>query len=129
MTPIPETLRTLAEARHMPDCNARRKGACDCGLESDIRSALLYAAEMVEWQPIETAPKDGTWILGINNRGNQSVIIWSIKAPHWSGEGFADGWIHPFSSGRLSSFWNGECGSVPTHWRTLPPPPASEGGE
>ena len=77
---------------------------------------------MAEWQPIETAPKDGTWILGINNRGNQAVIIWQDLALGWSGK-MRPGWIHPFSDGRLSSFWNGGCGSVATHWMPLPEPP------
>lgn len=68
-----------------------------------------------QWRPIETAPKDGTWILGINNRGNQAVIIWGLT-----------GWFHPFSDGRPSSFWNGGCGSVATHWMPLPAPPKDD---
>lgn len=77
---------------------------------------------MNEWQPIETAPKDGTWILGVNNRGNQAVIIWTEKALS-RGRGLFSGWIHPFSDGYLSSFWNGGCGSIATHWMPLPVPP------
>jgi len=90
--------------------------------------------DMVEkWQSIETAPKDGTWILGINNRGNQAVIIWSEDAPHWAqrsrekGE-YRGGWIHPFTDSVQSTFWNGGCGSVPTHWMPLPACPKHEGG-
>ncbi len=81
---------------------------------------------MMEWQPIETAPKDGTWILAINNRRNQAVIIWRDDAfdegdpDRTRGEG---GWIHPFTTGYRSTFWNGGCGSVPTHWMPLPEPP------
>ena len=78
---------------------------------------------MHEWQPIETAPKDGTWILGINNRGNCAVIIWKDAAPDWDGA-HRSGWIHPFTTGELSDFWNGACGSVATHWMPLPRPPA-----
>lgn len=80
----------------------------------------------MEWKSIDTAPKDGTWVLGINSRQNCAVIIWSVGMNAF-GE-MRDGWIHPFTDGRLSSFWNGGCGSVPTHWMHLPapPPPAPE---
>lgn len=75
---------------------------------------------MIDWQPIKTAPKDGTWILGINNRGNCAVIIWSESASAGEGRGFYPGWIHPFSDMSLSTFWNGGCGSVPIAWASIP---------
>ena len=70
---------------------------------------------MSEWQPIETAPRDGTKILAINNRGNQAVIIYEAK--------FCRGWVVCFSKFVAHPFWNGACGSVPTHWMRLPDPP------
>jgi hypothetical protein len=72
----------------------------------------------MDWQPMSTAPKDGTWILGINNRGNCAVIIWSEKA--LDQDRFLPGWIHPFSTGEMSVFWNGANGSVPVAWASLP---------
>lgn len=66
------------------------------------------------WQPIVTAPRDGTWILGLNNRFNCAVIIWDDKNSE------RPGWIHPFSDLRLSPFWNGACGSEAIYWMPLP---------
>lgn len=74
---------------------------------------------MSEWQPIETAPKDGTWILAINNRGNPAVIIWNERA-YWNEGDLRPGWIHPFSDGSASTFWNGANGSMPEYWMPIP---------
>lgn len=73
----------------------------------------------MHWQPIKTAPRDGTWVLGLNNRGNCAVIIWSDAALR-DGRDPIPGWIHPFSDGSLSSFWNGANGSLPVAWSPLP---------
>jgi hypothetical protein len=72
----------------------------------------------MDWQPMNTAPRDGTWILAMNNRGNCAVIIWHDSAP--SHLGYGPGWIHPFSNGELSTFWNGANGSLPVLWAALP---------
>lgn len=80
------------------------------------------------WRPPETAPRDGTWILGINNRGNQAVIIWSEEAFDRGSGRVVPGWIHPFSTMELSSFWNGYCGSVLEGWMPLPPRLPKPGG-
>ena len=57
---------------------------------------------MSEWQPIETAPKDGREILGWF--GSASVIRWHIGTESFWTDGFM----------RLRE---------PTHWMPLPEPP------
>lgn len=76
---------------------------------------------MIEWRDMSNAPRDGSWILAMNNRGNCAVIIWSGEALSDRGDGrLYRGWIHPFSDGRLSTFWNGANGSLPVLWSPLP---------
>jgi hypothetical protein len=60
---------------------------------------------MTDWQPIETAPKDGIWVLLYSPPGGFSV------ARYWPSFGFRGG------------FWDGDA----THWMPLPAPPAQEG--
>jgi len=74
----------------------------------------------MEWQSIEHAPKDGTWILGLNNEGQCAVIAWQDRAFTGDGRGPYSGWIHPFSDGTLSTFWNGGSGSVAIAWTAIP---------
>lgn len=64
---------------------------------------------MSEWQPIETAPKDGTKIIACRYDGRVAVI-----------------------SRTKSNIWRELTGNVwgttaPTHWMHLPPPPEQEG--
>jgi hypothetical protein len=61
---------------------------------------------MSEWQPIETAPRDGTRILVSDADGFMIVAFW-----------FADGWDDgDFRSGLT---W-------PQYWMPLPPPPMEQ---
>jgi len=67
----------------------------------------------MEWQPIESAPKDGTWIFGywpsMSITDYPAVIFADDHSNH-------DIWYMP------SNF---EFGCVyPTHWMPLPAPPA-----
>jgi len=66
--------------------------------------------EMSDWQPIETAPKDGTEILVYD--------VWQKK-----GELFIVGWHFRDNSWRTVP---GEWRKEPTHWIRLPPPPAEQ---
>jgi hypothetical protein len=66
----------------------------------------------MEWQPIETAPKDkpvliwvdGTTCIGINTEDDEG--------PYWNEVRLDDG------------AWGGEI--YPTHWMPLPTPPRAE---
>jgi hypothetical protein len=69
------------------------------------------------WQPIETAPKDGTRILGFN-RCDDGIAIY-----RWD--------VQPYHK-KPRPYWQMECcinqrwfseGRQPTHWMPLPEPP------
>ena len=68
----------------------------------------LQQAEKMEWQPIETAPKDGA-----------EALVWGPKQDCAYLAVWNDGWwvvdVHPDP-------WT-ELLSSPTHWMPLPAPP------
>jgi hypothetical protein len=68
-------------------------------------SALAAAGYVIEqdWQPIETAPRDGRWV---QTYGPDTGISDGYQLDAWPCD--EDG-------------WNGK----PTHWRPLPAPPAA----
>lgn len=88
-----------------------------------ISQALLEAhkagrAEMKEgedWQPIETAPKDGTAIL-VWMVGGCDVVRYSVPAEATTVD-YAYPWL-PVTQGEAYR------ADLPTHWRHLPAPPA-----
>ena len=75
---------------------------------------------MSEWQPIETAPKDGTVILGIYVNGkydpDYSIICWGGRT--WVG--MCDGYESIEAQGdTYTEYHTPFC----THWMPLPDPP------
>jgi hypothetical protein len=83
-------------------------------MDDEIPTIDAVHSERSEWQPIETAPKDGTvidlWIPG-----------WERFADcHWSKIEPA-GWTSDFGDVVLECTGNTE----PTHWMPLPEPPTS----
>ena len=68
---------------------------------------------MIDWQPIETAPRDGKRILVIDADGLVDVAQWGIGA-----------WFQP------EGIWTGGGGDYgiysATHWMPLPDPPSAE---
>lgn len=79
----------------------------------------------MNWQPIETAPKDGTWILVTGGTPDDecgpelmrpAVCQWSDQlcgGPHrWR-------WMHCWFDGGYYGEYDGA-----THWQPLPEPPA-----
>jgi hypothetical protein len=105
------TLAELADAAHDEAerlWNKREFQETSCVL------ALAAAAlrHLSEWQPIETAPMDGT-----------EVILWW---PHWSDTPVTGSWMEK------SDQWFSEVclgysddDPPPTHWRPLPPGPGA----
>ena len=86
---------------------------------------------MSEWQPIETAPKNGTEVLiwrpdagvllarygCLGDWLNENESLTYSDSDLWAGDWFMADFI---SGGRLSDEY------PPTHWMPLPPPPEDE---
>ena len=73
---------------------------------------------MTEWQPIDTAPKDGTAILiwpAKSSFTGDDTISYVVRWNDWK-----QGWIEA-SGEEYDTFY-------PTHWMPLPAPP-KKGGE
>jgi hypothetical protein len=69
-----------------------------------------------DWQPIETAPQDGTYILAIraapsHDQTIPNIIVWNPWLTNW-----ADNYA-PDARPVLHQ---------PTHWMPLPPPPMEQ---
>lgn len=76
-----------------------------------FEQAAACIRELVEWRPIETAPKDGTEVL-VQMAPKVIRLGWYFK-PSSRTEGWCD------ENGKRI---------IPTHWLPLPPPPADRGG-
>ena len=85
--------------------------------------AALSEAKAGGWQPIETAPKDGTPILGWSIEYGARETRSDTYTP--GSPGFAQGltdrwWYWEEPKHNWASRWN------PTHWQPLPAPPAQK---
>lgn len=73
----------------------------------------------MNWQPIETAPKDGTWILVNDGTGSAHppvhVVHWSN--PEWMGG--PDTWVTMAIGPNPDTYEPN-----PTHWMPIPTPPS-----
>ena len=89
-------------------------------------TALQQASEGrerdAEWQPIETAPKDGRTIqLGKVGREHVYSAQWELE-PGWAWKGVSPCWAVYMADDDYYSFYLDA--EWPTHWKPLPAPPA-----
>jgi len=80
--------------------------------------ALLDRIEAETWQPIETAPKDGSWFLGY---WPECYFEDRIIATQWHDFGLGDPYWLDAPDNRD---W-----TAPTHWRPLPAAPTTGGAD
>lgn len=89
---------------------------------AELEAQLLASETQQQWQPIETAPKDGDWFLG----GWWSPSVFEGEEEHpwfeWNRCRWAD-----YEDERGGYFYSAS-GGIPTHWLPLSSPPASEKG-
>lgn len=78
------------------------------------RDGLL--AKVPEWQPIETAPRDGAWVLLARE------FEWST--PGWWAEDNSEGDWYELNN-HPSDSWGGPLDGV-SHWMPLPTPPGEK---
>jgi hypothetical protein len=108
----------------MSDINAQIAGWEDRGQDAweagaDIVAVQDAVAELTRiraarnWQPIETAPRDGTKILICDAEGEMAVVFFDVTA----------GPIFPWQFANTVGAYRDD---VPTHWMALPIPPARE---
>ena len=73
-----------------------------------------------EWQPIETAPKDGTHIIGLFDGWSDECVrvTWYNKKSYSKLFG-------KITIKRLKGWQNGLNKVKPTHWMPLPKPPTN----
>ena len=77
---------------------------------------------MSEWQPIETAPKDGTSVIVYNGK-YVTEACW-LDQPDDDGH---TGWCESgFCFGGILYDLHNEMDDDPTHWMPLPKPPESD---
>lgn len=93
------------------------------------RAFLARAAQMdgergrmADWQPIETAPKDGSLILCFyaNRYGQDRYSLRYWAQGDWPPSGRTEGWCDQHRQLRKND---------PTHWTPLPNPPQPQKGE
>lgn len=87
---------------------------------------------MTQWQPIETAPLDGTWVLICGGQTDEDdymdegvlvqrpvVAFFDPEKVDWSTEDHQEGcWLFCFWDGSWRTGYDN-----PTHWMTLPEAP------
>lgn len=111
------TERREAVARAIHAATDLTTGYTDPYVAATAVLALLDGEVGREWQPIDTAPKDGTLILGWPQDGGGPVIVW--WASH--GEQFKDqdGW----DTGECDGYGDPKPKEILTHWMPLPDAP------
>lgn len=79
---------------------------------------------MADWQPIESAPRDGTRLRLGHEMDVSSMKIGAFCETHghWDGERWITSSFFIIPGGRY-----GLATGQPTHWMPLPPPPQGHG--
>lgn len=123
MTNLPEEARGLRNkiAEIIGDTGEHVQGALTVDQATDaILSALTAEGYVVVmgWQPIETAPKDGTAMLAYLPDSVDPLMV--VEVREFEGDPDGPGW---YITGTESE---AEIDCAPTHWMPLPAPPAPD---
>lgn len=71
---------------------------------------------MPDWMPIETAPKDGDWIVGLDDFVGPFPVCWCDTFKRWETPDQNFSTAETYAQGEWFA-----C--APTHWQPFPAPP------
>lgn len=71
----------------------------------------------MKWEPIETAPKDGSWFLAFYPKIDARCFQDQWKVAHWVKDWFHEGYPGVMDAAEHEEF------DQPTYWMPLPPEP------
>lgn len=107
--------------------------AADNGIVTAAAIRALDLSHLTGWQPIGTAPKDGTVIILFGNgrvtAGHWEPEKWPVAAEYCGKTGE---YLGQYETGEcIPAWWYSEDGgfaddSPPTHWMPLPTPPRDD---
>ena len=132
MTTAIEEARKMAAAQYVGRALAQRIGRGEAD-NHPLVAAFLAAIELGErrereavvgWQPIGTAPRDGTEVFGFY-LGRRIIMKWANffgeqgEGCEWQGVGI----VWHDRRGSITALRDGLGHGGPTHWRPLPEPP------
>jgi hypothetical protein len=90
--------------------------------ENYFDAADAAIATVFQWQPIETAPKDGTIILLTNHKGVRAAYWGNAQRVYKAQSDKLFPWVVLDETNGTNAIMDGGA-HKPTHWLPLPPPP------
>ena len=116
MSGLPYHCRELLDAdilRQKLDRIERRLAVLESPGQMPSMQNVVQHASAPQWQPIETAPKDGTSVLVCRVNTKPEAAVQPIRTDWWSNH--------------YEQWMKSNAYSQPTHWMPLPPPPREAG--
>jgi hypothetical protein len=85
-------------------------------------SPVVHPAEgqASQWKSIDSAPKDGSPVLAIDQNGDHQVLSWRRREPYGKPIGDSKWRIANYKHFGEQTYWH------PTHWMPLPAKPSGE---
>jgi len=104
------------------ECDSIDQGKALAQAHWDERVRSIFQVRMISWQPIDTAPRDGT-----------DVLLYGLCKPFVESDEFVGFYIAGFHDGEWISLHHDDQGQnmwiKPTHWMPLPAAPTETSDE
>lgn len=133
MDDILKKAQAFVDRKYVARADERQKSMGLAYIEAErqdlAREIAGFADGLFAWQPIETAPKDGTEVIGIYYRPAEDGFKRVVYGP-WTMAWDHNHWRSSWDGSEVIEYMNDPFGtdykdldSPPTHWMPLPAPP------